>query len=132
MREHFMSGLRPSLRRLVLIGDSSKFEDALTIARREEIHDQLAHASAPWVKPNQAGYEVPVAANEAETKVEQQFEGLENMFERFMAMSFQNQNQNQNQTRINPTNGQFNRDQCSSFIRNFSRNYSICFGYGSS
>ena len=114
MREHFINGLRPSLRRLVLIGDPSKFEDALTIARREEIHDELAHGSAPWVKPNQAGYEVPVAANEAETKVEQRLDRLENMFERFMAMSVQSQNQNQNQIRNKPTNRQFNRDQRSS------------------
>ena len=80
--------------------------------RREEIHGELAHGSAPWVKPNQTGYEVPVAANEAETKVEQRLDRLESMFERFMAMSVQNQNQNQ--TRLKPTNRQFNRDQRSS------------------
>ena len=112
MREHFINGLRPSLQRLVLLGDPKKFENALTIARREEIHDELAHGLAPWVKPNQTGYEVPVAANEAETMVEQQLDRLESMFERFMAMSVQNQNQNQ--TRLKPTNRQFNRDQHSS------------------
>ena len=50
MREHVVNGLRPDLKRIVLISDPKTFNNALNLAKREEINEQIASGSAPWVK----------------------------------------------------------------------------------
>ena len=50
MREHFVNGLRPELKRIVLIADPETFNKALQIARREEINEQLTNSTTPWAK----------------------------------------------------------------------------------
>ena len=52
MREHFVNGLRPELKRIVLIADPETFNKALQIARREEINEQLTNGTTPWAKRN--------------------------------------------------------------------------------
>eukprot|EP00794_Sanderia_malayensis_P013535 gene13535-biopygen10802 len=56
MREHFVNGLRPELKRIVLISDPKSFTRAVEVAKREEINEQVAHGTAPWVKPNRPEY----------------------------------------------------------------------------
>ena len=50
MREHFVNGLRPEIKRIVLIADPETFNKALQIARREEINEQLTNGTAPWAQ----------------------------------------------------------------------------------
>ena len=50
MREHFVNGLRPELKRIVLIADPETFNKGLQIARREEINEQLTNSTTPWTK----------------------------------------------------------------------------------
>ena len=86
MREHFVNGLRPSLKRIVLISDPKDFIKALEVAKREEINDQVTNGSAPWVRsfsmtnPNQVS--APVAATSAEPPVVERLNRLENMVEK--------------------------------------------------
>ena len=47
MREHFVNGLRPDLKRIMLISDPKGFTQALELAKREEINDQISNGSAP-------------------------------------------------------------------------------------
>eukprot|EP00795_Rhopilema_esculentum_P001917 gene1917-16424_t len=106
MREHFVNGLRPSLRRLVLIADPKRFEDALSTARREEIHDQVVSGAAPWVKPDKKETivsPVPVASvQSAETDMTKRIDRLEAMMEKLMSANIE-----QRQTR---TRSQMSRD----------------------
>ena len=64
MREHFVNGLRPDLKRIVLISDPKTFNNALDLAKREEINEQIASGSAPWVK---AQFESPSTATPVAT-----------------------------------------------------------------
>ena len=49
-REHFLHGLCPNLKRLVLVTNPNSFTDAVAAAKREEYNDQIASGSAPWLK----------------------------------------------------------------------------------
>ena len=60
MREHFVNGLRPELKRIVLISDPKTFNKTLDLAKREEINEQITNGSAPWVKPH-SGYALATA-----------------------------------------------------------------------
>ena len=51
MREHFVNGLRPDLKRIILIIDPKTFNQAVDVAKREEINEQVTNGSAPWVRP---------------------------------------------------------------------------------
>ena len=48
VREHFINGLRPQPKRMVLIADPQTFTKALQIARREEINEHLTSGTVPW------------------------------------------------------------------------------------
>ena len=50
MREHFVNGLRPALKRIVLISDPSDFNKAVEVAKREEINDHVVNGTAPWTQ----------------------------------------------------------------------------------
>ena len=45
MREYFVNGLRPELKRIVLVADPETCNKALQIERREEINEGLQHGS---------------------------------------------------------------------------------------
>ena len=62
MREHFVNGLRPLLKRIVLISDPKDFAKAMEVAKREEINDQVSNGSAPWVRSSHQTFITPVAA----------------------------------------------------------------------
>ena len=49
-REHFLHGLHPNLKRLVLVANPKSFTDAVAAAKREEYNDQIVSGSAPWLK----------------------------------------------------------------------------------
>ena len=51
-REHFLHGLRPQLKRLVLVSNPQSFSEAISVAKREEYNDHIVSGSAPWLKPN--------------------------------------------------------------------------------
>ena len=59
MREHFVNGLRPDLKRIVLICDPQEFSKAVEYAKREEINDQVTNGAVPWIRKRAS---VPVAA----------------------------------------------------------------------
>ena len=61
MREHFVNGLRPALKRIVLISDPSDFNKAVEVAKREEINDHVVNGTAPWTQMF-CSTERPVAA----------------------------------------------------------------------
>ena len=48
--EHFLHGLCPNLKRLVLVANPTSFTDAVAAAKREEYNDQIVSGSAPWLK----------------------------------------------------------------------------------
>ena len=48
VRAHFINGLRPQLKRIVLIADPQMFTKALQIAQREEINEHLTSGTFPW------------------------------------------------------------------------------------
>ena len=48
--EHFLHGLHPNLKRLVLVANPKSFTDAVAAAKREEYNDQIVSGSAPWSK----------------------------------------------------------------------------------
>lgn len=50
MRENFVNGLCPDLKRIVLISDPKTFNIALDLAKWEEINKQNVIGSTPWVK----------------------------------------------------------------------------------
>ena len=51
MHEHFVNGLRPDLKRIVLIFDHKTFQQAMDQAKREEINEHIINGLAPWVRP---------------------------------------------------------------------------------
>ena len=78
MREHFINGLRPGLKRMVLLADPTTFLKAMEVARREEINEQITNNSMPWARMTEArhGYqgkptEAPVAAIYGEKQKEE-------------------------------------------------------------
>ena len=50
MREHFVNGLHPELKRIVLITDPETFNKVLQIAKREDINEQLTNGTVLWAK----------------------------------------------------------------------------------
>ena len=53
MREHFISGLRKSVQRMVILQDPDTFQNAVRIAKSMEYNDEYVDGSAPWLKPPQ-------------------------------------------------------------------------------
>ena len=53
MREHFISGLRKSVQRMVILQDPDNFQNAVRIAKSMEYNDEYVDGSAPWLKPPQ-------------------------------------------------------------------------------
>ena len=49
-REHFLHGLRPNLKRLLLLANPKSYTDAVAAAKREEYNDQIVFGSDPWLK----------------------------------------------------------------------------------
>ncbi len=86
MREHFVNGLRPELKRMVLISDPKSFNKALELAKREEINDKITNGYNPWMKTEYANAiyssaPVPVAKISSEPK-QDRLERLENVVEK--------------------------------------------------
>ena len=79
MREHFVNGLRPEIKRIVLIADPETFNKALQIARREEINEQLTNGTTPWARRiDNENKPVPVSAIAGEhQRVNERLERLE-------------------------------------------------------
>ena len=87
MREHFVNGLRPDLKRIVLISDPRTFQQAMDLAKREEINEQVTNGSAPWVRPmhsypSNAVAASSVAAVNGEQKLNERLDRLENAVEK--------------------------------------------------
>ena len=62
MREHFVDGLRPDLKRIMLISDPKSFTREVELAKQEEINNQISNGSAPWVKISTQCNPAPLAA----------------------------------------------------------------------
>ena len=82
MREHFVNGLRPDLKRIILITDPKTFNQAVDVAKREEINEQVTNGSAPWVRPQSAVAASPVAAVSGEQKMNERLDRLEGAIEK--------------------------------------------------
>ena len=87
MREHFVNGLRPKLKRIVLISDPKTFSQALALEKKAEINEQITNGSAPWVRPNapypnNAVATSPVAAVTGEQKLNERLDRLESVVEK--------------------------------------------------
>ncbi len=99
MREHFVNGLRPALKRIVLISDPKTFLRALEVAKREKINDQVSNGSSPWVKtyssmqPTHALPLTPVAAVSADQKINDRIDRLENVVEKLTIAIAESQSQ---------------------------------------
>jgi len=100
MREHYVNGLRPDLKRIVLISDPQTFNNALDLAKREEINEQIASGSAPWVK---ARFESPSVATPVATvqkdPVNERLDRLEAAIEKLALTFAQNNNARDNTVR---------------------------------
>lgn len=85
MREHFVNGLRPALKRIVLISDPKDFQKALEVAKREEINDQVSNGSAPWVRSVPSSSQAcaaPIAAISGEQRLNDRMDRLESLVEK--------------------------------------------------
>ncbi len=89
MREHFVNGLRPDLKRIILISDPKTFNQAVDVAKREEINEQVTNGSAPWVRPksaisthSNAVAASPVAAISGEQRMNERLDRLEGAIEK--------------------------------------------------
>ncbi len=95
MREHFVNGLRPEIKRIVLIADPKTFLKAMELAKREEINEQITNGTAPWVRPNNvansqaSATSVSVAAISGEQKINDRLDRLEGVLEK-LAISMAN------------------------------------------
>ena len=74
-REHFLHGLRPQLKRLVLVSNPQTFTDAISVVKREEYNDHIVSGSAPWLKPNsdnfyQQTFQPQAALNNQDSEVD--------------------------------------------------------------
>eukprot|EP00794_Sanderia_malayensis_P005889 gene5889-biopygen4891 len=101
MPEHFVNGLRPSLKRIVLISDPKSYAKAVAVAKREEINDQVSNGSAPWVRPHggyQAPPQMPAAVAAVEQKYNDRLDRLENMVEKLSLALVESGRQNQAQS----------------------------------
>ena len=63
MCEHFVDGLRPELKCIMLISDPKNFQQAMDLAKREEINEHITNGSAPWVRPSPSYPSNTVAAS---------------------------------------------------------------------
>ena len=84
MREHFVNGLRPALKRIVLISDPSDFNKAVEVAKREEINDHVVNGTAPWTQTfcSTERPVAPVAAISDEKHLQDRIHRLENAVEK--------------------------------------------------
>ena len=77
----------------MLIADPKRFEDALSTARREEIHDQVVSGAAPWVKPDKKEAIVSpvpvVSVQSAENDMTKRIDRLEAMMEKLMSANIE-------------------------------------------
>ena len=81
MREHLVNGLRPNFKRIILITDPKTFNQAVDIAKREEINKQVTNGSAPWATPELAIAASPVAAVPGEQRMNERLDRLEGAIE---------------------------------------------------
>eukprot|EP00112_Aurelia_sp_Birch-Aquarium-sp1_P024200 Seg753.4 transcript_id=Seg753.4/GoldUCD/mRNA.D3Y31 product="hypothetical protein" protein_id=Seg753.4/GoldUCD/D3Y31 len=93
MREHFISGLRKSIQRLLNLKDPETFSEAVRVAKGIEYNDEYVDGKAPWLKATE--YAPPAPANSAPTvhmmqqgppSLESRLEKIEKMLDR-MQMS---------------------------------------------
>ena len=84
MREHFVNGLRPALKRIVLISDPSDFNKAVEVAKREEINDHVVNGTAPWTQTfcSTERPVAPVAGISNEKHLQDRIHRLENAVEK--------------------------------------------------
>ena len=82
MKEHFVNGLRPDLKKITLITDPKTFNQAIDVAKRKEINEQVTNGSAPWVRPQSAVAASPVAAVSGEQKMNERLNRLESAIEK--------------------------------------------------
>ena len=82
MREHFVNGLRPDLKRIVLISDPKSFTQALELAKWEEINDQISNGLAPWVKPSTQRNPVQLAAMSTDHALSDRLDHLEGVVDK--------------------------------------------------
>ena len=113
MCEHFVNGLRPDLKRMVLISDPKTFTQALDLAKREEIQEQITNRSAPWVKPkfSHPTYAVatsPVAAITGEQNLNARMDCLESVVEK-LAMTLAESSVSKRQDRRFGGRGRYGR-----------------------
>ena len=113
MREHFVNGLRSDLKRMVLISDPKTFTQALDLAKREEIHEQITNRSAPWVKPkfsypSNTVATSPVAAVTGEQNLNARIECLESVVEK-LAMTLAESSVSKHQDRQFGGRGRYGR-----------------------
>ena len=94
MREHFVNWLRPDLKRIVLISDPKSFTQALELAKWEEINNQIANGSAPWVKPSTQRNPAPIAAMSTDHAPSDRLDHLEGVVEK-LALSLAEANMKQ-------------------------------------
>ena len=93
MTEHFVNGLRPNLKRIILITDLKTFNQAVDVAKREEINKHVTNGSAPWVRPELAVASSPVAAVSGEQRMNECLNRLEGAIEK-LAMTLAESNSN--------------------------------------
>ena len=79
IQEHFVNGLLPDLKRIVLIADPQEFSKALGCAKREEINDQVTNGAVHWARKRAS---VPVAATAKEDDMNDRLDRLERVVEK--------------------------------------------------
>ena len=110
MREHVVNGLRPDLKRVVLISDPQTLNNALDHAKREEIKEQIASGPAPWVKPRfqSPSIATPVATVQKDP-INERLDRLEAAIQKLALTFAQNNNARDNNVRfsrnLRATNG---------------------------
>ena len=85
VRVYFVNGLRPTLKRIVLISDPKDFQKNLEVAKREEINDQISNGSAPWARSVPLAAQAcaaPIAAISSEQRLNDRIDRLENLVEK--------------------------------------------------
>lgn len=108
--EHFLQGLRPELRRYVMMADPQSFEQAFRIAKREECNEQLITSSQPEPsKVNVVASEMKILMDSFEKmtgkldKIAEKLDGLNNTNMKRLPYTRNVQPQNSNQIRNRQT-----------------------------
>ena len=94
MREHFVDGLRPDRKRIMLISDPKSFTRDLELAKQEEINNQISNGSAPWVKISTQCNPAPLAAMSRDHAQSDRLDRLEGVIEK-LALSLAEANMKQ-------------------------------------